>query len=125
MQISLDPGTATFRISGYGAGFVVVNEVRVERSILVRPEALSDSWAPQTIGELTPAHVLEIARLSPEIFILGTGARQHFPASEVLAPIVEKNIGYEIMDTSAACRTYNVLMAEGRDVLAALMMILP
>jgi uncharacterized protein len=61
--------------------------------------------------------------LCPELLILGTGRRQRFPRAELLAPLAEAGIGWEVMDTGAACRTYNILMSEGRNVAAALLMI--
>ena len=69
---------------------------------------------------LASTHLNAALALQPEVVLLGTGARLHFPPAEVLRPLIEAGIGYEIMDTSAACRTYDILMAEGRRVLAAL-----
>ena len=123
MQISLDRGTGSFSIVAYGDGFITVNEQRVESSCIVMPEHLSTDWPPQHMTELESAHMGVIVDCAAEIIIIGTGERQFFPATEVLAPLVTHGVGFEIMDTRAACRTYNILMAEGRNVVAALMMI--
>ena len=72
------------------------------------------------LPSLTDAHVDQLVAAQPEVVLLGTGSRIRFPASAVLRPLIDARIGYEIMDTGAACRTYGVLLAEGRQVLAAL-----
>ena len=123
MQISLERGSASFSIVAYGDGFVSVNEQRIECSCVVMPERLDVSWPPQSISELDATHTAGLTVDRPEIILLGTGQRQVFPPTEIMAPLIAEGIGFEIMDTRAACRTYNILMAEGRDVLAALMMI--
>jgi uncharacterized protein len=123
MQISLDRGTGSFAISAYGDGFVIVNEQRIETSCIVMPEHLSTDWPPQRSTELESAHMVDVAAHGAEIIIVGTGATQVFPSPDVLAPLVTHGVGFEIMDTRAACRTYNILMAEGRNVVAALIMI--
>ena len=122
MQISLDPGSATNRILGYGDGFVVVNEERFDASVIVMPETLVTDWSPQTTEDLVAEHLKTIVDLNPELIVLGTGERQIFPESSVLRPLIDRGTGFEIMDTRAACRTYNILMAEGRIVAAALLM---
>jgi len=63
-----------------------------------------------------------VARLAPAVALLGTGAEQHFPSPELLAPLTSAGVGVEVMTTAAACRTYNILMAEGREVAAMLLM---
>ena len=123
MQISLDPGSATHRIVEYGPGFILINEQRVESSLILMPEQLVRDWPPQEFDDLRDAHLETVARLKPELVVLGTGERQRFPDSTVLRPLMETGIGFEVMDTTAACRTYNILMAEGRGVAAALLMI--
>ena len=123
MQISLDPGSASNRIVEYGNDFVRVNEERFEASLIVLPETLISDWPPKAIEELRAAHLETIVNLSPELVVLGTGERQVFPDTSVLRPLIESGIGYEVMDTRAACRTYNILMAEGRLAAAGLFMI--
>ena len=122
MQISLDPGSASNRILAYGGGFIVVNEARFETSLIVMPESLITDWPPPTIDDLSSEHLSIVVHLEPELIIIGTGRDQVFPETEVLRPIIDGRIGFEIMDTHAACRTYIILMAEGRIVAAALLM---
>jgi uncharacterized protein len=69
---------------------------------------------------LTAEHLAQLTAFPCDVLLLGTGRRQRFPAPALLRPLIESGRGYEIMDTAAACRTYNILVAEGRIVLAAL-----
>ncbi|NIR29269.1 MAG: Xcc1710-like domain-containing protein [Gammaproteobacteria bacterium] len=123
MKLHLDAGTATYRVSAYGPGYITVNEERHTRSIIIMPERLVRDWPPQSYEELSTPHLNALLEHRPEIVLLGTGARQHFPHASLIAPLYEQGIGLEVMDTAAACRTYNILMAEDRRVLAGLLMI--
>ncbi|MBK7542161.1 MAG: Mth938-like domain-containing protein [Candidatus Competibacteraceae bacterium] len=110
-------------IKSYGPGWVKINETEIRHSVVVTAEQLIADWPPQTFADLEEAHFAAVARLEPEIVIVGTGARQHFPPPPQLRPLLARGIGVEIMDTAAACRTYNVIMLEGRRIAAALLMI--
>ncbi|MHB8472380.1 MAG: Mth938-like domain-containing protein [Gammaproteobacteria bacterium] len=123
MKISQDTGTANYRIRGYAAGQVTVNDQVITRSVILLPERLIEDWPPQTFQALAAAHFAQLAILEAEIILIGTGAELKFPAPALLMPLYNAGIGVEVMDTGAACRTYNVLMAEGRAVAAALLMI--
>lgn len=107
-------------IRAYADGRVTVNEHTYERSLLVTPAQLVADWGPPAFAALTPAHFEAIARLEPEVVVLGTGTRLHFPAPELCAALTAAQIGLEVMDLGAACRTYNILLGEGRRVAAAL-----
>jgi uncharacterized protein len=100
---------------------VQVNGQRRESSVLVTPEQVLD-WAPAAFAELAEAHFARIAELRPEVVLLGTGARLRFPPSALTAPLARAGIGLEVMDVQAACRTYNILAAEDRIVVAALLL---
>ena len=123
MHIQLETGGQSNLIRAYVAGQITVNQDSYTRSLVVLPGQILADWSPQTFEELTAAHLAALVPLRPELVILGTGLRQRFPRAELLAPLAEAGIGWEIMDTGAACRTYNILMGEGRHVAAALMMI--
>ena len=107
--------------TGYGEGFVQVNGQRRESSVLVTPDALLD-WAPASFAELAEAHFARIVELRPEVVLLGTGARLRYPPAALTAPLARAGIGLEVMDVQAACRTYNILAAEDRVVVAALLL---
>jgi len=106
--------------SGYGTGYVSVNNVRYACSVVVTPEAVSE-WKVGGFDALTAADFGPVVNLGPEVVIFGTGSAQRFPRSEIARLLVEQGIGFEVMDSSAACRTYNILAAEGRKVAAAIL----
>jgi uncharacterized protein len=107
-------------VSAYGVNFIEINAVRYESSLLLMPEGPVLDWGCASFEELKPANFQEIADKKPALVILGSGKKIKFPKPELIAPLIQAKIGIETMDLQAACRTYNVLMAEGRNVLAAL-----
>ncbi|MCX7154947.1 MAG: Mth938-like domain-containing protein [Rhodocyclales bacterium] len=107
-------------ITAYDAEHIAVNGRRLTKSFLLTPQRLIEDWPPASFVSLTEADLGAVANLGCPIVLLGTGARQRFPAPVLLRPLIERRMGVEVMDTFAACRTYNILMAEGRDVAAAL-----
>jgi uncharacterized protein len=108
--------------TGYGVGYVMVNQERYSRSLVVLPDRLITDWAATTFEALAAEHVGALAELGLEIVLLGTGPRLRFPDPAILRPLAEAGIGVEVMDVQAACRTYNILMAEDRKVGAALLL---
>lgn len=109
-------------ITGYGEGYVLVNQARHQRSIVVMPDQLITDWTASTLAALTAEHVAALLPLGAEVILIGTGPRLAFPRPEILAPLIRAKVGYELMDVHAACRTYNILMAEERKVAAALLL---
>jgi uncharacterized protein len=105
--------------TGYGPGFVSVNGVRKASSIIVLGDRLLD-WEVERFEELTQDAFASLARLPVEILLLGTGASVRFPHPRLTQALRDAGIGLEVMDTNAACRTYNILLAEDRPVAAAL-----
>ena len=121
---SKQAGINTF--TGYGDGFVLVNGRRVDRSVIVMPEALIEDWSATTFEALTAADLDVLTGLDREVILLGTGSLLRFPPPDLIRPVSAKlaqsRAGLEIMDVQAACRTYSILVAEGRKVAAALLM---
>jgi uncharacterized protein len=107
-------------ITAYDASRIAVNGRALNRSFLLTPRRLVEDWPPLSFDALAEADMAAIAALECPIVLLGTGLRQRFPSPALLRPLIERRIGVEVMDSHAACRTYNILMAEGRDVAAAL-----
>ena len=105
--------------TGYGDGYVLLNGARREASIIVLPGRIVD-WPVASFAALAEEHFERIAELKPEVVLLGTGARLRFPHPRLAAPLARAGIGLEVMDLQAACRTYNILVAEERAVAAAL-----
>lgn len=118
--LDLDQNNANFQIRAYRPGFLQINEKTLTRSVIVTPSQLIEDWSPQTIEELSVDALAIIATLKPDILLLGTGSKLVFPALASYGDLINQQIGVEIMDTAAACRTYNALSAENRNVVAAL-----
>jgi uncharacterized protein len=108
--------------TGYGEGYVAVNGTRYTSSLVVSGDRIVADWPADSVAALSADHLAAIVGLKPEVLLLGTGARFVFPEPALLAPIYQAGIGVEVMDTPAACRTYNILLAEGRNVVAALVL---
>jgi uncharacterized protein len=107
-------------VTGSGPGWVRVGNDEYRDNIVVRADSVERGFAPAGFDELTAADFAALLRSTPEIVLLGTGATQRFPPPAVTAPLHDARVGLEVMDTRAACRTYNILVAEGRAVTAAL-----
>ncbi len=107
-------------IRRYAAREIVVGETSFSGSVIVTATSAIGDWAPEDFNALTPAHLDAVLALQPEIVLLGSGERQRFPPAEIVAHMARCSVGMETMDTGAACRTYNILLAEGRPVAAAL-----
>ncbi|MBL8385674.1 MAG: Mth938-like domain-containing protein [Burkholderiales bacterium] len=120
MKLHLDRPAATNIITAFGPQFVQVNGVRHATSLIVLAERLLEHWPPRSPEDLTEAEFDRLAGLGAGIVLLGTGARQRFPHPRLAARLLSHGIGLEVMDTAAACRTYNILSGEGRSVAAAL-----
>ncbi len=124
MKVEIERGAAEANlIRAYGPGQVTVNQQVYGASVLIAPGRAVQPWAAAAFADLGPSHFEAIAALVPEVVIIGTGARLRFLPSRIVRPLVEAQVGFEVMDTGAACRTYNILAAEGRKVVAALLMI--
>ena len=120
LHATVVPSSNTF--NAYGDGYVEVNAVRHERSIVVVPDRPVLEWPVVAFADLTADHFRFIADQAPELVVFGSGPKLRFPHPRLLAPLTERGIGIETMDIFAACRTYNILMAEGRRVAAALLL---
>ena len=121
MKLHADSPTALNTVTAYGAGFVEVNKIRHQRPLLVMPDRPVGPWNVTSFDALDTADFDRLRDLEPELVILGTGARQRFVQPRLLRPLLEARIGCETMTSQAACRTYNILMGEGRKVLAAIL----
>jgi len=121
MKFTQDIGASTHAVTARAPGEVRIGDRLFRRSVLVSAETIDDAWPPRSVAEVE-ASLEAIFRLHPEILILGTGETQQFPEPAVFAAIAAKGVGFEVMDNGAACRTYNVLLAEGRRVALALIL---
>jgi len=120
MSLLLDENHSKYQIRRYQPGSIQVNEQTYHNSIIIGQEILLSDWQPQLFSELTPAHFALILPLHPDILLLGTGSTLQFPPPSLYGDLINAGIGVEIMNTRTACMTYQALAAEGRNVLAAL-----
>ena len=118
LQLAQTEGWNAF--TAYGEGYVSVNAIRHTRNLVVLPDHLIPEWTQSTFDTLSIADFEFLAALDTEIVILGTGKLLRFPRPELLRPLMQARKGLEVMDIQAACRTYNVLISEGRKVAAGL-----
>jgi uncharacterized protein len=113
--------SSEFAISGYTADSVSVAGVEHRHSLRVSHQVPAAPWQVASFAEITATTIAEATQVQPEIVIIGTGKKLRFPPPGALAPLRDARIGFEVMDTAAACRTYNVLLGEGRQVAALLL----
>ncbi|MDY7578347.1 Mth938-like domain-containing protein [Herbaspirillum sp. RTI4] len=107
-------------VTAYDDDGVEFNAQRYRYSLLVLPEIAPAEWPVSAFDSLTAEHFAQIDATQPDVVILGTGQRQRFAHPKLMTALTERRIGVECMDNQAACRTYNILMAEGRKVALAL-----
>jgi len=122
VKLHSDPQSSQNTITGYGIGFVEVNKTPYSYALIVQPDGEVKAWSVEECQELSEEHFSTISALQPELVIVGTGKKQIFLNPKILQPLIRAKIGFEMMDSQAACRTYNILMGEGRKVLAAIIL---
>ena len=121
MKFNLDRPATAHIVRSYAPGLIRIGDRDYADSVIVNATALIVPWRPRRMADLAAADLEPVLALRPEVLLIGSGERQAFPAPELLAALYAARLGFEIMATGAACRTYNVLIAEGREVAAALM----
>lgn len=122
MKLHLNDAGVRYIISGYEAEHILVNGERLPAGLIVAPNLLDRTrFSGITFEQLDVAHFTHLATLEAAIVLLGTGSRIRFPHPSLTRPLIDARIGLEVMDTGAACRTYNILAGEGRKVVAAIL----
>ncbi|MEM7259080.1 MAG: Mth938-like domain-containing protein [Pseudomonadota bacterium] len=121
IKITLDNPQGEYVFSNYGEGFLAVNHQTLNNSVLIYPDRL-EAWPVTTMSELTADHFDAFIERRPDVLIFGTGVRQHFPSIELRRELAKRNVQMDVMDTPAACRTYNLLVSEDRNVAAAVLL---
>ncbi len=120
LHLQTDSNLKTF--TAHGDGYVAVNGQRYEQPVVVMAGEVRTDWAARDFAALTPEDFNYFVDLKPEVLLLGTGSKQQFARPELYRELVRAGIGIEFMDTRAACRTYNILVAEDRKVVAAILL---
>ena len=118
MKFAEDNNDAQYKITGYDEQGIFINGRLFQNSVILSPMNIVEAWEPDIYSQLEAEHLFPLYDLKPDVIILGTGKKQTFPSREVLQILTKMKIGYEIMETQAACRTFNIIMAEGRNVVA-------
>lgn len=125
VKLHLDAITGANAITGHGKGYIAINGNNIGNAVIVLSEKVIDPWvtvtSPATVQTLCIADFADLLALRPELVVFGSGAAFRFPERAVMAEFSKARIGFEVMDTPAACRTYNVLLSEGRRIAAALL----
>lgn len=121
MKLHLANAEGANTFTAYGDDYVAVNGARHTANVAVLPGLILPGWTDARFETLTEADFARLAALEPEILLLGTGRTLRFPPPALLQPLMAARIGLEVMDTFATCRTYNILVAEGRKVAAAIL----
>jgi uncharacterized protein len=131
MQFSQEQDPTSYRIRAYASGSIDIvvpvtddpeadRTMTLKQSFIMTPDTLISDWPPQSLDQLRQDHIQILLELQPEVVLLGTGERLVFPPMSITTSLMEAGVGVEVMDTQAACRTYNILMHEGRRVAVAL-----
>ena len=120
LHISNTAGLNLF--TAYGDDYAAANGDKHEKNLILLPESIIPAWTTATVSTLSEADMKILLGLGTEIVLLGTGRSLRFPPGALLRPFAPAGVGLEIMDLKAACRTYNILAAEGRKVVAALLL---
>lgn len=120
MQLDKEHGFGNI-IRSFSPGCVHVNNGVFTNHVIVSTDTIIENWTPADIMELSIADFADALNESPELIVFGTGTTQIFPPGTLMTDIMRRGIGFEVMDTGAACRTFNVLAAERRSVVAALL----
>jgi len=123
MKFAEDNLNEGYFITSYDTGKLMVNGKTITTSLVIAPDQLIMDWSISDISQLSTGHIEKICRLKPELVLIGTGRQQCFPDIAIYAELIQSGIGVDIMDTAAACRTYNILNSEGRRVVAGLIQI--
>jgi len=122
MKFAQDNLQDGYVITAYDGDAVSINGKTFSQSLIIANTQLNKNWGIVAIERLAPDHIDQVLSFNPELIVIGTGSKLIFPAVEVYSAIIERGIGIDFMDTHAACRTYNILMSEGRDVVAGLIL---
>lgn len=122
MHFARDDNAGGLLVRSYSAGEIKIGDSGYTKSLILTPSQIITEWTPQNLSDLRPEHFETVLVLNPELVLLGTGEKLRFPPPVTTAGLLMQGIGVEVMDTAAACRTYNVLVSEDRNVVAALLL---
>ncbi len=122
MKLHQNPRPTTHLVTGFGDGYLQIGDRQVTRTVVLGPGVIIEDWGDSSIERIAAEDFAQLTRLQAQILLLGTGPTQQFPHPSLLRPLIDAGVGVEVMDTLAAARTYNILVAEGRSVAAVLIL---
>ncbi|MDQ3286792.1 MAG: Mth938-like domain-containing protein [Pseudomonadota bacterium] len=122
MQLTLERPDHEFVLRGADGTLALVNDLRLSRSFVIAPDRLIEEWPARDVRSLTPEDMQPLLELSPEVILLGSGGSQAFPPAVTMAACLSRGVGIEVMTNAAAARTFNVLAAESRRVVAGFLL---
>ena len=122
MPLAEDIITNRHRITAYDVDTISVNDDIYRQSLVMTADSILCPWPVSSLQHLNPENLAPIFESKPTVVLLGTGERQMFPDAKIFALFGEQGIGLEVMDNGALCRTFNILVAEDRDVTAAIIL---
>ena len=120
MPLAEDIITSAYSFQAYDSRQVTINGKVYQDSLVLTRDRIIHPWPVTDVNALEPAHLDELFAAAPDVILLGTGDRQIFPDISIIGLFATRGIGLEVMDTGALCRTFNILVAEGRHVAAAI-----
>lgn len=123
MELNLERPRDYLFVRRVGVHEIVIVDRPFNTSLILCRDKVIEDWAVNDVAALTPAQAEPILALKPDVVLLGTGARQQFPSQAVLAAFLQRGIGVEVMDNAAAARTWDILADEGRNVVAAFILV--
>lgn len=123
MKIEADINPGQHKIDAYEAGSITVAGKPYTTNIIITQDVVIDNKLPDNVASLAQPHVMTMLEHKPEVVLFGSGKTLTFPADEICEILYLRQIGFEIMDTGAACRAFNFLSGEGRRIVAALFLI--
>jgi uncharacterized protein len=119
MPLAEDKISSRYSISAYSSNGIVINNQGYRQSLVLSAQTIICPWPVGSIDELDELNLKDVLDLNPDVVLLGTGEHQHFPSARIFALFGEQGIGLEVMNNGALCRTFNILVAEDRAVVAA------
>ena len=120
MPLAEDKITSRYSISAYNPGEIIVNQTAYRESLILSPQTIHCPWPVLSVDELNESNLQLVPDMNPHVVLLGTGEQQIFPDSRIVALFGQRGIGLEVMDNGALCRTFNILVAEDREVVAVI-----
>ena len=123
MKIEADINQGQHKINAYAAGSITVAGIPYTTNIIITPAAVMEGQLPDKVQSLAESHLMTMLEHKPEVVLFGSGKTLTFPPDEICEILYLRHIGFEIMDTGAACRAFNILSGEGRQIVAALFLI--